>query len=217
MKKLFLTMAFFAGAMFFTSCDEAVNEILSELTGSAAVIVGNTETSDFNASIVMQKNGSEKDASPYAIGISMRLSIDDLLTLDSSRLSQAFPFMCYRLSGNITPGNLTVDNYISAEDVLAFDYNWLLNGKFANKQLVGLAVDMEHFYVMKSGTIEITEISDNKISGSFTGTAYEIDRSEGAETFDPSGSVPFSGSFSSRSTTMFGWLVNMQSEGVEEE
>ncbi len=213
MKKLFLTVAVIAGAMFFTSCDETVQEILDELTGNAAVTVDGQET-NFSASMAMTKDGSEK-SNPYTIGLSMSMGINTLLNLGDTN-SIVFPMMAYRLTGTVSQGSTyTVSNYLTTEDVLTFDYRSLFNGKFAGSQLVGMAVSKTKYYVMKSGTINITEVTENKISGSFSGTAYVIDRLADPM-MDVNVSVPFSGTFSSRYTTMLGWIVNMQSEGTEE-
>ena len=213
MKKLFLTVAVIAGAMFFTSCDETAQAILDELTGNAAVTVDGQET-NFSASMAMTKDGSEK-ANPYTIGLSMSMGINSLLNLGDTN-SIVFPMMAYRLTGTVSQGETyTVSNYLTTEDVLTFDYRSLFNGKFAGAQLVGMAVSKTKYYVMKSGTISITEVTENKISGTFNGTAYVIDRLSDPM-MDINVSVPFSGSFSSRYTTMLGWIVNMQSEGTEE-
>lgn len=215
MKKLFLTMAVVAGAMFFTSCDETVEQILNEITGNAVVTVDGTSTENFTASMAMTKEGDEK-ANPYTLGLSMSMSINDLLNMSDSN-SLVFPLMAYRITGLVREGNTyTVQNYLTAEDVLTFDYRSLFNGKFAGAQLVGMAVSKTKYYVMKSGTINITEATGNRVSGTFSGTAYMIDR-EADPMMDVNYSVPFSGSFSSRTTTMLGWILNMQNEQTEEE
>lgn len=200
--------------MFFTSCDESVQEIMNEITGKADVSVDGTET-NFTASMAMTKETEEK-AQVYTIGLSMSMSINDLLNMRDSN-SIVFPLLAYRLTGVVSEGSTyTVSNYLTAEDVLTFDYRSLFNGKFAGAQLVGMAVSKTKYYVMKAGTISITEASSSKISGTFTGTAYTIDRMADPM-MEVDQSVPFSGSFSSRCTTMLGWIVNMQSEGTEEE
>lgn len=217
MRKLFLTMAVIAGAMFFASCDEeTVNEIITEFTGKAAVALddgsGNPQDVTFSASMAMTKEDADK-ATPYTIGLSMNMSIQDLLNITDTN-SIVFPMMAYRLTGSVAEGQtLTVQNYLTTEDVLTFDYRSLFNGKFAGSQLVGVALNATKYYVMKSGTIAITEVTPNKISGSFSGTAYIIDRTA-SPMMDVNQSVPFSGSFNSRFTTMINWILNMQSEGT---
>ena len=212
MKKLFFTMAIIAGAMFFTSCDETVEAIVNELTGNATTAVEGTST-NFSASMDMTKEAEEK-ANPYTIGLSMSMSINDLLNLSDTN-SIVFPLMAYRITGIVSEGaSYTVDNVIDSADVINFDYRSLFNGNFAGAQLVGLAVNKTKYYLMKTGTINITEVTENKVVGTFEGTAYSIDReADPMVEFDQS--VPFAGSFSSRSTTMIGWILNMQSEGGE--
>jgi hypothetical protein len=78
-----------------------------------------------------------------------------------------------------------------------------------------MATSKTKYFLMKDGTINITEASSTKISGTFNGTAYTIDRlADPMVDFDQS--VPFSGSFQSRCTTMLGWIINMQSEDEPE-
>ena len=208
-------MAVVAGAMFFASCEEeAVQEIMSEITGKAACTVesadGSSEEVSFSASMAMTKESAEK-ANPYTIGLAMSMSISDLLNLRDTN-SLVFPMLAYRITGNVSEGSsYTVSNYLTTEDVLTFDYRSLINGKFAGAQLVGMAMSTTKYYVMKSGTINITEVTSNKISGTFSGTAYTIDRNADPM-MDVSASVPFSGSFQSRCTTMLGWIINMQSD-----
>ena len=217
MKKLFFTMAVIAGAMIFASCDdETVQEVMAEITGKAAVTVGEqSETGDdevhFSASMAMTKEGTEK-ANPYTIGLAMSMSINDLLNIRDSN-AIIFPMMAYRLTGRVYEGaTYTVENYLTAEDVLDFDYRSLFNGKFAGAQLVGIAVSKTKFYVMKTGTISITEVTTSKICGDFTGTAYTIDRQQDPS-IDVTASVPFSGYFQSRLHGMIQWIEDMQDEG----
>ena len=121
--------------------------------------------------------------------------------------------LAYRLTGNVSPGDVfTVNNALSPADTVDFDYLSLIDGKFAGKQLVGVAISKTKFYLMKSGTINITETNDTKIIGTFDGRAYTIDL-ENSPKVDFSQSVAFSGSFQSRWTTMLGWIINMQNEG----
>ena len=208
-------MAVIAGAMIFASCDdETVQEVMTEITGKAAVTVGD-QTSDeevhFSASMAMTKEGTEK-ATSYTIGLAMSMSINDLLNIRDTN-AIIFPMLAYRITGSVSQGaSYTVSNYLTAEDVLDFDYRSLFNGKFAGAQLVGMAVSKTKFYVMKTGTIDITEVSTSKICGTFSGTAYTIDR-EQSPSIDVTASVPFAGSFQSRLHGMLTWIEDIQDEG----
>ena len=216
MKKLFFTMAVIAGAMFFASCDdETVQEVMTEITGKAAVVVGEQNDGDeevhFSASMAMTKEGTEK-ANPYTIGLAMSMSINDLLNIRDSN-AIIFPMMAYRITGRVSQGaSYTVENYLTTDDVLDFDYRSLFNGKFAGAQLVGIAMSKTKFYVMKTGTIDITEVTTAKICGTFSGTAYTIDREQNPS-IDVHTSVPFSGSFQSRLHGMITWIEDLQEEG----
>lgn len=216
MKKLFFTMAVIAGAMFFASCDdETVQEVMAEITGKAAVTVddgaGGAEEIGFSASMAMSKEGTEKSTT-YTIGLAMSMGINDLLNIRDSNAIM-FPMMAYRLTGRVAQGtNYNVDNELTLQDVIDFDYRTLFNGKFAGKSLVGIAMSKTKFYVMKNGSIDITEVTDNKICGTFNGEAYIIDRNQNPS-IDLSVSVPFSGSFQSRLHGMIRWIEDMQEEG----
>ncbi|MBP5241677.1 MAG: hypothetical protein J6Z26_07215 [Bacteroidales bacterium] len=219
MKKLFLTIAVIAGAMFFASCEEeAMQEIVAEITGKAACTIGGGEEGgesleevSFSSSMAMSKEDFEK-ANQYTIGLAMKMTINQLLHLDDST-SIIFPMLAYRLTGTVNTGDVfTVNNALSPADTVDFDYRSLIDGKFAGRQLVGVAVSKSKFYLMKSGTITITETNDSKIVGEFDGRAYTIDLNANPKV-DFAQSVAFSGSFQSRWTTMLGWIINMQNEG----
>ena len=218
MKKLFLTMAVIAGAMIFASCDEeAVQELVAEITGKAACSMGDgnegsqLEQVSFSSSMAMSKEDADK-ANMYTIGLAMSMSINDLIHLQDSN-SIVFPMLAYRLTGNVSAGDVfTVNNALSPADTVDFDYRSLIDGKFAGKQLVAVAMSKSKFYLMKSGNITITEKSDSKIAGTFDGRAYTIDLNNSPKV-DFSESITFTGSFQSRWTTMLGWIINMQNEG----
>lgn len=222
MKKLFFTMAVIAGAMFFASCEEeTVQEFVAEITGKAACSIGDDnsgtqlEQVSFSSSMAMSKEDADK-ANSYTIGLAMSMTINELLHMQDSN-SIIFPMLAYRLTGSVSTGDVfTVNNALSPADTVDFDYLSLIDGKFAGRQLVGVAVSKSKFYLMKSGTINITETNESKITGTFDGRAYTIDLNNSPKV-DFSQSVTFSGSFQSRWTTMLGWIVNMQNESSQGE
>ena len=220
MKKLFLTMAVIAGAMFFASCEEeAVQDLVTEITGKATCRIGGgsgggdtqLEQVSFSSSMAMSKEDADK-ANLYTIGLAMDMTINQLLHLDDST-SLIFPMLAYRFTGKVNAGDvLQVNNALSPADTLDFDYRSLIDGKFAGRHLVGVAMSKSKFYLMKSGTITITETNENKIVGEFDGRAYTIDLNANPKV-DFEEYVDFAGTFQSRWTTMLGWIINMQNEG----
>ena len=211
-------MAVIAGAMFFASCEEeAVQELVAEITGKAACTVGDDnsgqqlEQVSFSSSMAMSKEDADK-ANKYTIGLAMNMTINQLLHLDDST-SIIFPMLAYRFTGTVNTGDvITVNNALSPADTLDFDYRSLIDGKFAGRQLMAVAMSKSKFYLMKAGTITITETNDSKIVGEFDGRAYTIDLNA-SKKVDFEKSVDFSGTFQSRWTTMLGWIINMQNEG----
>ena len=211
MKKLFLVMAICAGVMCFTSCEdnEVLNAIVSELTGSASATLGDselTEQPNFTASIAMvgeKAEETDKEAD-YVIGISANLSIDQLLNITSAA-ALPYPFMAYRLSG-VTTGTRTLTNPLTSEEILNFDYTSLFSNNLKDN-FVAIALNDSVFYVMTSGTIDVTTLDDSKVEASFTGHAQKINRHEGvAQLFE--NTFTFSGQFASRRSTLLNWLAN---------
>jgi hypothetical protein len=213
MKKLFVLVAVLAGMTLFTSCEDMFDNIIDKLTGNAKAVVGNPDGSesleqDFTSSIVM----FDRDATPeYAVGLSMTMSIENLLEIDDVEDLQ-FPFLVYRVVGdNIKSGSsFTVENTLTEEDLKDFDYQDLISGEYSENNLVGIAVSPRKFYIMHKGTVTLSKVNNTKIIGSFTGEAYMVDL-DADPTLDPE-LVPMSGDFTSRITEIMKWLINIQEE-----
>ncbi len=216
MKKVFAFMAVLAGIVLFTSCENMFDNIIDKLTGHANAIVGGSGGSDsfdqeYTSSIVM----FDKEANPqYAVGLSMTMDIDDLLSIDDVEDLQ-FPFLVYRVVGdNIKSGSsFTVDNTLTEADLKDFDYQDLISGDFSENNLVGIAVSPSKFYIMKSGTVSLSKVSKTKMVGSFTGEAYVIDL-DADPMLEPE-LVPMSGNFTSRITDLMKWLIKIQEKKGE--
>lgn len=216
MKKVFAFMAVLAGIVLFTSCENMFDNIIDKLTGHANAIVGGSGGSDsfdqeYTSSIVM----FDKEANPqYAVGLSMTMDIDDLLSIDDVEDIQ-FPFLVYRVVGdNIKSGSsFTVDNTLTEADLKDFDYQDLISGDFSENNLVGIAVSPSKFYIMKSGTVSLSKVSKTKMVGSFTGEAYVIDL-DADPMLEPE-LVPMSGNFTSRITDLMKWLIKIQEKKGE--
>lgn len=209
-------MAALAGMILFTSCENMFENILNKLTGNATTIVGGSDGIDpveqeYTSSIVM----FDKEATPqYAVGLSMKMDIEDLLSIDDVEDLQ-FPFLVYRVVGDkIKSGSsFTVDNTLTEADLKDFDYQALISGDFSENNLVGIAVSPSKFYIMHTGTISLSKVNMTKMVGSFTGEAYVIDfDADPVLAPDP---VPMSGSFTSRITDMLKWLIKIQEKKGE--
>ena len=109
---------------------------------------------------------------------------------------------------------LSVNNVLTNEDLDNFDYRSLLNGQFANSQVIGYAVSPTKFYVMKSGSIHLTKVNKNKVVGSFEGKAYFINTE--ATPMLSENVVDISGSFKSRVVPMLKWLQELQEQTDDE-
>lgn len=216
MKKLFVFMAVLAGIVLFTSCENMFDNIIDKLTGNANAIVGRSGGGDaleqeFTSSIVM----FDKEANPqYAVGLSMTMDIEDLLSIDDVEDIQ-FPFLIYRVVGdNIKSGSsFTVENALTEADLKDFDYQDLISGDFSENNLVGIAVSPTKFYIMKTGTVSLSKVSKTKMVGSFTGEAYLINLD--AEPMLEPELVPMSGNFTSRITDLMKWLIKIQEKKGE--
>ena len=213
MKKVFLIIAAFAGAIFFSSCgDNFMQDMFELVSGNGTVIIGNGSEQELTTSIVMFDTEAPKTC---AIGLSMNMDVNDLINAGSSS-DLDYPFLCYRVIGDdVKSGKtLTVNNVLTEEDLQDFNYRSLLNGKFANNQVVGFAVSDHEFYVMSTGSIHLTKVSKTKVVGSYDGMAYFID------TQDPNmlseELVHIQGTFKSRVIKMMGWLQRLQQETNEE-
>ena len=211
MKKLFVLMAVLTGMVLFTSCEDMFENILDKLTGNATAVVGGvgggeSVEQNYTSSIVM----FDKDATPqYAVGLSMTMDIDDLLSIDDVEDLQ-FPFLVYRVVGdNIKSGSsFTVNNTLTEADLKDFDYQSLISGEFSESNLVGIAVSPSKFYIMQTGTISLSKVNKTKVVGSFAGEAYLIDL-DADPMLEPE-MVPMSGSFTSRITDIVKWLIKIQ-------
>ncbi len=211
MKKLFVLVALFSGAMLFTSCgDDFAQNVFDMVSGNANVTYSEGNDEDFSSSIVMY----DREAShPYALGVSMNMDIDQLLNTTSADQIQ-FPCMAYRLVGSeFSSGtDLTVNNVLTEAELNDFSYQSLMNGRFAENHVVGIALNEHQFYVMSTGQIHIAKVNISKIEGSFEGNAYLIDVTNGDNPTISTELYPISGSFKSRVIPMLPWLANLQSE-----
>lgn len=211
MKKLFLVVAVFAGALLFSSCgDDPLQEMFELVSGKSSVTVGDDYSDEFSTSIAMFGEAE----TPYVLGMSMEVDVNKLIASGSVEEID-YPFMCYRFVGdNLKKGaTLTVNNVLTDEDLVNFDYRSLLNGQFANNQVVCYAISPSEFYVMKTGSIHLTKVNKSKVVGSFEGTAYFINTEATpvlSETL-----VDISGSFKSRVVPMMKWLKDLQEQTAE--
>ena len=212
MKKLFLIIAVFAGAVFFSSCgDDPLQEMFDLISGKGSVNTSDGNIDDFPSSIAMF---GENTSTPYVLGMSMEIDVNKLISSGSVE-DVEYPFMCYRMVGdNIeSRATLSVDNVLTNEDLDNLDYRSLLNGQFANNQMVCYAISPSEFYVMKTGSIHLTKVNKSKVVGSFEGTAYFINTEATpvlSETL-----VDISGSFKSRVVPMMKWLNDLQEQTDE--
>lgn len=205
MKKVFLVVFALSAAFLFTSCGDFWENLFGNITGSATSDIAG-ERSEYASSIAM--NGTNA-GNPFVVGLAMNMDISELLEIgDANDLE--FPLLCYRLSGNnIKSGaTLTADNTLTDEDLVDFDYTTLISGKFADNQVVGIAVSPDKYYVMSKGYIKLDKVKKTKITGSFSGWAYVIDRT--AEPMLSENQVIISGKFVSRVTPMMAWVKRLQ-------
>ena len=211
MKKTVVFAAVLAAATLLASCDGFLDSLASGITGNAATLIGGDSTAveqEYTSSIV----SFDEDADPvYAVGLSMVMGIDELLNISSAEDIQ-YPFLVYRVVGNDIQdsANFVVSNTLTNEDLIDFDYHNVISGEFSENQLVGVAVSPRQFYVMHTGNIFLSEVTDKKMSGTFTGDAYVI-HLDSVPMLSPE-LVPMSGSFTSRITNVLGWLLSMQQE-----
>ncbi len=212
MKKLFLIMAICAGAMFFCACDEEndlLETIVGEITGNGKASIGDpniVEQPKFTASLAMisDEEESTEKAANYVIGMGANLGIEQLLNL-SGLDGLTFPFMAYRFTG-VSTGTRTLSNPLTSEEILNFNYQSLFSDSFKDN-FVAVAMSDSIFYVMTSGTINVTTMDENKITADFSGRAQRINRHEGvAQLFGSN--FEFSGQFSSRRSKLFSWLAS---------
>lgn len=215
MKKIFATLAILSSVVLFSSCtDDFMQEVFDLVSGNATTTITDNDSSntdEYTSSIVMF---NKKESNPYAIGLSTSIDINELMNMDDVD-DLEFPFLCYRFTGNLRSGQtLSVNNVLTNEDVEDFDYHWLLNGKFSTNHVVGIAVSASKFYIMSNGTINLNKVTKNKVTGTFSGSAYVLDLNAAPKLSDEQ--VSISGNFKSRVTPMMGWLEKLQEEAEAE-
>lgn len=213
MKKLFLIIAAFAGAVLFSSCgDDPLQEMFDLISGKGSINTSDGNIDEFPSSIAMF---GENTTSPYLLGLSMEIDVNELIASGNVE-DVEYPFMCYRMIGDNleSRATLSVNNVLTNEDLDNFDYRSLLNGQFANSQVIGYAVSPTKFYVMKSGSIHLTKVNKNKVVGSFEGKAYFINTE--ATPMLSENVVDISGSFKSRVVPMLKWLQELQEQTDDE-
>jgi len=208
MKKMIVSATLFVGlAIVVISCSgNFMQDVFNLVSGRATCTIDGEGTREYESSVVMYYNETE---SPCAIGLATSMDVDALQSV-SDENDLEFPFLVYRIVGsNLSEGNsFTVNNVLTEEDVADFDYKSLINGEFVGNQLVGVAVSPTKFYIMNSGTINLTKVKSKKILGNFSGTAYVIDTEATPKLSDKT--VSLSGDFKSKVIPMMGWLSNLQ-------
>ncbi len=208
MKKIILSASLLIGlAVVFTACTgNFMQDMFNLVSGHASSTVRGSETEEYDSSIAM--NLTEIDH-PCTIGLCTSMDIDALQNIHSEE-DLEFPFMSYRFVGSkLTSGsNLTVNNDLTNVDIENFDYRSLLDGSFAENNVVAVAVSATKFYVMSTGNIHLKKVNNNKVVGDFSGSAYVIDIE--AEPKLSEEQVSFSGDFKSRVIPVMDWLVRLQ-------
>lgn len=208
MKKIILSASLLIGlAVVFTACTgNFMQDMFNLVSGHASSTVRGSETEEYDSSIAM--NLTEIDH-PCTIGLCTSMDIDALQNIHSEE-DLEFPFMSYRFVGSkLTSGsNLTVNNDLTNVDIENFDYRSLLDGSFAENNVVAVAVSATKFYVMSTGNIHLKKVNHNKVVGDFSGSAYVIDIE--AEPKLSEEQVSFSGDFKSRVIPVMDWLVRLQ-------
>ena len=207
MKKIVLTVLAFSAAFLFTSCNSLWEDTFGRISGSAIVNVGGGK-SEFVSSIVM----FDKEATPeYAVGLGSVMTVGELMDIESEN-DVVYPVFCYRFTGNnIKSGEvLTANNVLTEEDLADFDYTSVINGKFSDNQIIGYAESDTKFYIMSTGTIKLDKVKKAKVTGSFTGYAYVIDRNNTPMLAEEQ--VEFNGTFVSRVTPLMPWVDRIQNK-----
>lgn len=206
MKKIVLVLFAISASFFFVSCSDFFDDLFGNIKGEATAIINNGAESKFSSSIVMQ---GTNDSVPFCVGLAMNMEIKELMKIENEDQVE-YPVFCYRFTGdNIKSGaTLTANNTLTEEDLADFRYTDMISGKFANSQVIGIAESDTKFYVMSSGTIKIDNVKKNKITGSYSGSAYVIDRN--AEPMLSEEQVTISGTFASRIVPMMSWIKKLQ-------
>ena len=208
MKKTLLPLVLLTLAMLFAACDNGINDLLELFTGNAVSVINGDTEDKYTSSIIMYDN---EDQPSYAIGLATAMDVTELIHISGVK-DLEFPFLTYRLVHNNLSANtrLEVNNILTEADLVDFDYRSLLDGRFSQNQVVGIAKTPTLFYVMKSGSITITKVKDTKVEGNYSGDAYVIDLE--AEPMLSDQLVPISGSFSSKVIPMMDWLLQLQED-----
>ena len=205
MKKFVLAILAVSIAFLLTSCGDFWENMFGKITGTATVTV-NGEKSEYSSSIAMKGTNASV---PFYVGLAMDMDISDLMEIGSADEIE-FPMMSYRITGSdLKSGTtLTVNNVLTEEDLVDFDYTTMISGKFADSQVVGIATSATKFYIMSTGTFKLDKVKKTKASGSFSGRAYVIDRT--AEPMLAEEQVSISGTFVSRVVPMMAWVKRLQ-------
>lgn len=206
MRKLLVAAVAFCAVFLFASCSDFWDDLFGNITGQATSSINNGSETEYSSSIVMKGTNS---STPFYVGLAMNMDVKDLMKIENED-QIVYPIFCYRLTGsNLTSGaTLSVDNVLTEEDLADFRYTDMIGGKFADSQVVGIAESDTKFYVMSSGTIKLDKVKKNKISGSYSGRAYVIDRN--AEPMLSEEQVTISGTFVSRIVPMMAWVKRLQ-------
>lgn len=206
MKKIVLAVLAISATFLFVSCSDFFDDLFGNVKGEATVIINSGAESKFSSSIVMQ---GTNDSVPFCVGLAMNMDVKELMKIENADQVE-YPVFCYRFSGNdIKSGaTLTANNTLTEEDLADFRYTDMISGKFADSQVIGIAESDTKFYVMSSGTIQIDNVKKNKISGSYSGSAYVIDRN--ATPMLSEEQVTISGTFVSRVVPMMTWINRLQ-------
>ncbi|MBQ7735814.1 MAG: hypothetical protein IJT61_07805 [Bacteroidales bacterium] len=205
MKKIVLVVLAISATFLFTSCGDFWDNLFGKVTGLADVTI-NGEKSEFSSSIAMKGTNASV---PFYVGLAMNMDISELMEIENEDQIE-YPIFCYRFTGDgvKSKARLTVSNTLAEEDLADFRYTDMISGKFADSQVIGIAESDTKFYVMSSGTIKLDKVTKTKVTGSFSGKAYVIDRN--AEPMLSEEQVSISGNFVSRVVPMMAWVKRLQ-------
>lgn len=197
-----------------SSCSENfIEDLFDKVDGSATSTItdnaGSIDQLDYSNSIVVF---DKQATNPYALGLSMNMAFADLTMIEDEN-DLGFPLMTYRFLGKkFKSGDIIkIDNTLTNEDLVNFDYKSLLNGQYADKNIIGVAVSDSKFYIMQNGTATLTKVKTTKIKGEYSGRAYVISIVDGNPVLGDE-LVQLSGSFVSRIIPKMAWLDDLQSE-----
>ena len=206
MRKFVVAVVAFCAVVLFASCSDFWDDLFGNITGSATSVVNNGGETEYASSIVMKGTNASV---PFYVGMAMDMDVSELMKIENED-QITFPIFCYRLSGNNlkSGATITVNNVLTEEDLADFRYTDMIGGKFSESQVVGIAESDTRFYVMSTGTIKLDKVKKAKISGSYTGRAYVIDRN--AEPMLSEEQVTISGNFVSRVVPMMAWIKRLQ-------